>query len=527
MSKFSRSLFRRLKGNPAGNVTLLLAVGMPVLVGGAGLAVDIAQWYLWKRELQYSVDQAALAGAWAQVDDSTRSTYQDRATQEFDANLQTIADFHGRPTIGLGSYNGGFANSVVVRATAGKLLPFSGFLTGKAAQVGAYAQATFQAGGSYKSCLVAVDPDAAGAITIGGNASVTATCGIAALSTSEKSIIVDGSPTVDVGWILSKGGVDEWLSTNTDDAIHDHMDGLFDPYKELKPPNNPTPRTYGCTPGATSTTADITISVQTTYSYYKGANQSNATAYNYSQAKAPTTLGPTTQYHQTVPSGTNSGATISTTTTWTVLSGSGQNKIWEKKSVATTTEYSNVIVATTPTQASLSPGTYSNIDVSCTTVFRPGIYVIDGGRIKITGQYRVTGSGVMFVLKNGAYFDFTGGSNINLTAMSSSELETAGVSAADAAKLAGMLIFEDPNSKGTKNKDRLNGNSKTVLNGTVYLPNSNLVIDGTFDVTSRCLMIAASQITIQGDADLSTFCPAGMEETVTVANSKGSVRLVS
>ena len=57
--------FKRLMRNKGGNAVLLTALGMPVLIGAAGYAMDMAQMYAWKRELQHSVDQAALAGAWA------------------------------------------------------------------------------------------------------------------------------------------------------------------------------------------------------------------------------------------------------------------------------------------------------------------------------------------------------------------------------------------------------------------------------------------------------------------------------
>src|SRR5687767_14699484 len=48
-----------------GNVLLTAALALPVMVGGAGLAVDTAQWYLWKRELQLAADTGALSGAYA------------------------------------------------------------------------------------------------------------------------------------------------------------------------------------------------------------------------------------------------------------------------------------------------------------------------------------------------------------------------------------------------------------------------------------------------------------------------------
>ena len=132
----------------------------------------------------------------------------------------------------------------------------------------------------------------------------------------------------------------------------------------------------------------------------------------------------------------------------------------------------------------------------------------------------------MFVLKNGAYIDFNGGSSVTLTAMTVTELQSAGVSAAQADLLEGMLVFEDRNSSGT-NKDKINGNASTILNGTIYLPKSNITIDGTAGVTSRCLMIAANTITIQGTANFSTYCPAGLHEDDSIGGGVATVKLVA
>ena len=71
MLKKVKRLIKSLRRNSSGNVLMVFALGMPVFVGGAGLAVDTAQWYMWKREMQYAVDQAALAGAWSRVGGST------------------------------------------------------------------------------------------------------------------------------------------------------------------------------------------------------------------------------------------------------------------------------------------------------------------------------------------------------------------------------------------------------------------------------------------------------------------------
>ena len=111
-----RHTFDRLKRHTGGNAILLVALGMPVLIGTSGLAVDSAQYYMWKRDLQFAVDSAALAGAWARTSTATQSTYQARALQEYNANVQTTGDFDTGPTTTLANYNGGSANAVKVVA---------------------------------------------------------------------------------------------------------------------------------------------------------------------------------------------------------------------------------------------------------------------------------------------------------------------------------------------------------------------------------------------------------------------------
>lgn len=527
-----RRTVKALRSNKSGNAALLVAIGMPVLIGGSGLAVDTAQWYMWKRELQFAVDQAALAGAWARTDTATANTYQQRATQEYNANLQRVTSFASTPTVQLGNYNGSTGNSVTVTATATRELPFSSFLTERATTVRAYAQASFEVGRTYTSCLLAVDPDDAGAVTIGGNAVLTAACGIAALSNSPSSIVINGNPTVDAGWIVSAGGVDSWLETNTDDEIQEYVSGLYDPYASLTPPNNPTPRTYACQNATTTTTATRTVTSVVVDKRYSGTRSNRVDT--LVSTTPISTSEPVVTNNVTVANGTAAGtATGTSTVTGAVTStttGSGRNAVttyWRTDRVTTTTTVtSNIVVTSTPQQANLLPGTYSEIFVSCATVFSPGVYVINGGRLKITGQYTVTGAGVMFVLKNGAYIDIQGGANVNLTAMSTSQLESAGVSTEAAANLAGMLVFEDPQSAGS-NRNTLNGNAFTILNGTVYLPKSGITFAGTAGVTSQCLMVAARTITIQGTTNMSTFCPPGVTEDTEVASSVGSVKLVA
>ncbi|MBA4086687.1 MAG: hypothetical protein C0491_02650 [Novosphingobium sp.] len=525
-------LCKRLARHKGGNATLLLALGMPAFIGGAGFAVDTAQWYMWKRELQFAVDQAALAGAWARTQSATRAIYSDRALQEFNANISTVSDITvGTPSVTLSSYAGGSNNSVTVSATVRDTLPFSSFLTGKGTTVTASAQAAYTAGTSFTSCLLALDEDDSGAVTIGGTSVLKAKCGIAALSTSESSILVDGNPDIDAGWVLSRGGIDEWFSTHTDDEVHDYLEGLFDPYANLSPPNpaeSQVARNYYCVQGTTTTRADRNKKTTVTYTYWKGATWQTATEQvsNNKNAKKDYSTENNDGYvivENTVVAGT----TYTTTVVWTQTNnGSGNNIVWEKMETVVATTLSNISKTTTADLASVLPGTYAGgIKVSCATTFAPGVYVIDGGGVEISGQYAVVGSGVMFVLKNGAYIKINGGSNINLTAIQASELVSRGVTETNANALAGMLVFEDRTSTGT-DRSKINGDSSTVLNGTIYLPNSGIDFTGTAKVTSQCLMIAADTITISGTANMSSFCPPGVTEDTVVAKEVSKVKLI-
>jgi Flp pilus assembly protein TadG len=424
-----RNLFKRLERSKSGNAAMIVALGMPALIGGAGFAVDTAQWYMWKRELQHAVDQAAIAGAWALTNEDSAANYETRAQQEYAINLSKTAEFADEePSVSLAGFAGGTDNSVVVTATASKPLPFSSFLTGTAATIRASAQASFAEGGTYSACLVSTAEDGTGT-SIGGNAEVHAQCGLAALSCDDDAIEIDGSATVDTQSIVACGTIT--APEENEDQVTENVNTLEDIYKDLVPPDNPTPRSYACT-------------------------------------------------------------------------GKGKNA-----------------------QASLLPGTYQGLVVSCTTTFGSGIYVIDGGVLDLAANYNVTGLGVMFVLKNHARIKFGGngnGNSINMTPMQESDFIGTPY-AADADKYAGMLVFEHRDNEPSNPGHQLNGNSNSVMEGIVYLPSGTMTILGTADVTAQCLQISAHRIVIGGNAFLETFCP--VDSTMSVGSAAAGVKLIA
>ena len=405
-----KRMLRDLQAHTGGSAILLTAIGLPILIGGAGAAIDYSQWYSWKRELQQATDQGALAAAWAMTKDASRADYKVRGKQDYIHNLALTAGFATDPDIKLAGYANGSNNSVIVSATATKSLPFSSFLSGKGVTISAYSQASFKAGKDYSACLIAVGKNGT-TFTVGGSANVVARCGLAALSCSDDALTISGSATVVTDSIATCGTAT--VPPANQAVLSEKVTGLKDIYEDLTPPTNNTPKTYNCV-------------------------------------------------------------------------GNGAKAI-----------------------ATPAAGTYNGgITVKCKTTFGKGIYVINGGTLDLSANYPVTGTNVMFVLKNGATLKLGGSGNagiITLTPMQSSDFSALGYSSTLSDRYANMLIFEDRNNNPSQDHI-INGNSTSLFQGTIYLPAGTARLNGTASIDSSCLQISANKITVAGNAYLDTRC---------------------
>lgn len=529
-----RTFFQRLRRAQGGNAAMLIGLGMPALIGGTGFAVDTAQWYLWKRELQYAADQAAIAGAWARADSDAREDYAARALQEFDANVGVTADFAATPNISLARYAGVDNNSVLVTVSATKELPFTGFLMGTAATIAVSAQATNVAAQEFTTCMLALDPDADDAFILGGSVDGSAPCGFGSLSTSDEAMTLDGNPGVWAGQIISNGGIDDGFSANG--TIFENVGSLTNPYDGLTPPDDDTPQTYFCpeeSEGETVTTADVTISKYYNYQYYKGRNKTSATE------QPATYIGRHVDYedlgeptNEIVPDGTtsSSGSDVYSPASFNkndlvYVEGTGVNSIWEWLQIRTVTSYENIeVVETEPSDgiARPEPGTYADIEIACETEFQPGVYVIEG-TLDFGDNVSVSGDNVIFVMESGNKIHINDNSNLSFTGISSELLEDSyGLEPADAAKMAGMLFY-DPESD---EQFKMNGKATLDLNGIMYMPNRNVWFNGNSNLTGSCLQIAAGTITLNGNFDADIFCTATEANPFAIGAQSPGVRLV-
>jgi Flp pilus assembly protein TadG len=522
---------RRLARSKSGNATLIVALGLPMLIGSAGFGTDLAQWYMWRREMQFAVDQAAIAGAWARASDATKNTYVTRARQEYHANLAVTADFATEAGVQLADYNGGNQNSVLVTASATRQLPFSSYLTGNSTTIGVSAKAVVEGGTVFTTCMLAVDPDADGAFTLGGSVSGNAACGSGALSDSDTAMVKNGNSNANLGYEVSAGGIDSGFSKNG--AIHANVDGLSDPFADLSPPDSPTAQTYFCPPksdGKTVTTANVASSTQYHYAYVKGKSLKKATTYTgYSGAKTDHTET-SSSTGATVDNGTTAGTVTLPSVTSDppnqVVVGSGNNdSVWEYVTTTTTNTYSNVVVTTTAGSDGIArpqPGTYSSISITCETHFAPGVYVISGD-LDFGQNQTVIGSDVMFVLLNGNSMHINSNSKFDLSGITASTLVNSyNMASDDAAKLAGMLFYDDKSDADIK----INGNSDLAMNGTIYMPHRHITMNGNSKVTGKCLMVVSGTLTFTGNNDLTSFCVPANTTAMVIGGSETKVRLV-
>src|ERR1044071_7771183 len=119
--------FRKLLKDRRGNVMVISAAAMPLILGAAGLATDTIQWTLWKRQLQRAADSAALAAVYTRLKTDTQTDVEDAVDHDKDLNLHTWMDLSQDPTVELLANSGQMRMPVRVTFKIQQRLPFSSF----------------------------------------------------------------------------------------------------------------------------------------------------------------------------------------------------------------------------------------------------------------------------------------------------------------------------------------------------------------------------------------------------------------
>ena len=194
---------RQLWKSERGNVLVLGAAVMPLMVGSAALALDTIQMGLWKRQLQRAADSGALAGAYAILQNKAA----DQAVAR-DLLLNNDVPLEGGPVVENAPTSGAFAKDpravrVVLRTR--RDLPFASFFTGGPTYIEAESTAASIFQGEF--CMVALETGSASGITFSGNSKTELGCGVATNSRGATAIVADGSARVVAVPVAAVGGI--------------------------------------------------------------------------------------------------------------------------------------------------------------------------------------------------------------------------------------------------------------------------------------------------------------------------------
>jgi len=237
----SRTLARLWK-DKTGGVLIYSAFALPIILGVAGMSVDMGTWYASKRVAQAAADSGALAGALEVMRVNQDPSEPDLTEFEIQVIATAIAsdngyDYGAGDEIEVnyppdtGSYAGaGDAVEVIVRRPASVFL--AGILFDEDVTVAARAVAVVDVN---DTCMWGLNKTKRNAIKISGGAQVNMPCGILSNSNDPaESLGVDGGGCVTATKIKSAGGTNgECIHPNALENVNQ----VNDPFANMDPPS--------------------------------------------------------------------------------------------------------------------------------------------------------------------------------------------------------------------------------------------------------------------------------------------------
>ncbi len=221
----------------SGQVIAITAVVIPGLLAVAGLALDGGMVYQVKRRMQTAADAAAMGGALelyrGKPDGIVAAAREDARLNGFENGVNAAVTVNHPPSSGAQAGNSQYVEVIVsqnVPTTFMRVINRNLTIVASRGVAGI----TNLADG----CVVALDPTARGALTVGGGGKLTAGCGVIVDSTDAYALNLNGGGCVDALQIGVTGGVDGTCLTPAPTL---GIPPTLDPLSTLQPP--PTPAT--------------------------------------------------------------------------------------------------------------------------------------------------------------------------------------------------------------------------------------------------------------------------------------------
>lgn len=237
------NLRQRMLRSRRGTVAVMAAIATPVVVGFAGLGVEVGTWHTSKRTLQTAADAAAASGALERAAGGNAAAIRTAALRE--AGRNGFASENQYDTV---VYNpprsGAFINdpaAVEVALTRRQSPLLSKLFLGAPVTLSARSVAALRGGTpTGNACVLALNPNGSGAITNTGSTTINMPgCVLAANSTSSTAIVVTGNASLNAQSLYTAGGYSQGGSSTMTLAqpATTHSTALPDPFAGIAIPN--------------------------------------------------------------------------------------------------------------------------------------------------------------------------------------------------------------------------------------------------------------------------------------------------
>lgn len=248
-----RNLFRDL----CGSIMPMTAIMLPVILGTAGMGVDASMWMMNKRDLQSAADAASIAAAWEYANnrdgDIEEAALREAQNNGYDPDsngeleIEQGVDDEGRAmfTANISQEDQAYFSSIVYTDAI--------YTSAAAASVVLIPTDDF--------CMLALDPEADGAVTAVGSVEIDASgCGIAVNSNSDSALDLTGSVVVNIGDLNIVGDMEVDGSVDLSyNNLETNSSRVPDPYEDLEVPDFTACSRAQVRSGPTRITRDTTL----------------------------------------------------------------------------------------------------------------------------------------------------------------------------------------------------------------------------------------------------------------------------
>lgn len=232
MTRRLRSLFaeqselvRRFRSDQSGNYLVMMALLMPALVGCVGLGTDYALWVYTHQTEQSAAESAALSAATAGSNLSVEANAITAAYGFVDGANGVTVTVNQPPQSGSYTTTPGAVEVIVQRVQA----PTFAAIVWSSKQVKVSARAVAVGGGS--GCVLTLDKNASGAVTLQGSAQVAlAGCNLNDNSNSGTALSIGGSGSLSARAVSVVGNISGTSGITTTSGISTGGAATTDPY---------------------------------------------------------------------------------------------------------------------------------------------------------------------------------------------------------------------------------------------------------------------------------------------------------